>query len=946
MPSLFRATVLAAALAAALPATAAVDLGAQIPVGPQVKVGKLANGLTWYVQRNGKPEHRVELRLVVKAGSVLEDDDQQGLAHMVEHLAFNGSTHFKKQELISYLQSIGVKFGADVNAYTGLDETVYMLPVPTDRKDNVETAFTVLEDWAHGLTLNADDIDKERAIVLEEARLRKGAAERMQKALAPKLFNGSRYALREPIGKEDVIRNAKPDALRRFYHDWYRPDLMAVIVVGDIDPADAERLVKAHFGGLANPPHERVRAYPDIAARATTEAFVFADDEIPGNAVTIHYPVRFEPVTGTYGDYRNKVVNGLATLLLNLRLRELTQQANPPFLGAGANTVPLTAQHKAFMASASLGAGGAAPAIAALEQEQQRVRQFGFTEVELERARKMALSGMERGLKERDTTDSSSYVAEYQRNFLAGESLPGIEAEFRLVQELLPTITVADLNAAARKAFPADAARLIVYAGNTKTGPAPTTAQLLADDAAASHAQVTDHAEKKVAQHLMARPAAPGRIVAETRDETLGLTRLTLSNGVQVILKPTAFRKDQVLLGAKRFGGQTLFDEQDIPNARAASGLAAMMGLKDYAPADLQKMLAGRDAAVTAGLGDYTDEISGHSGSGVEDMETMFQLLWLRFDGVRRDEALYKAYMGSLNEMVRNRAAAPEQRFGEAVADTLYQGHPYELRMPRQEDVDKIDLDRSLALYRRRFASARGMTFIVVGDFDMAAMKPLVAAYLGTLPTPDLPLAYRDVGLRIAKGVVKKEVQAGTEPKSIVSLTFSGPAAWSPAETLRMGALIEVMNLRVNAVLREKLGLIYAGQMGGALLRIPYEHYEISAQLPTGPDKVDPLVAALFAEIDSVKANGPTQAELDKVKANWRQNFMHWQHENNYWVSNLEASLLENTPPSRLLTITDEVEKLTAADVQAAARRYFDKDNYVQVVLQPEAKLKTASIAK
>jgi zinc protease len=949
MPFLFRATVLAAALATLLPASAAVDLQAQIPVGPQVKVGKLANGLSWYIQRNGKPEHRVELRLVVKAGSVLEDDDQQGLAHMVEHLAFNGSTHFKKQELISYLQSIGVKFGADVNAYTGLDETVYMLPVPTDRKDNVETAFTVLEDWAHGLTLNADDVDKERAIVLEEARLRKGAGERLQKALAPKLFNGSRYALREPIGKEDVIRNAKPDALRRFYHDWYRPDLMAVIVVGDIDPADAERLVKAHFGGLANPPHERARAYPDIAARTATEAFVFADDEIPGNAVTIHYPVRFEPTTGTYGDYRNKVVNGLATMLLNLRLRELTQQANPPFLGAGANTVPLTAQHKAFMASAALGAGGAggaAPAIAALEQEQQRVRQFGFTEAELERARKMALSGMERGLKEKETTDSSSYVAEYQRNFLTGESLPGIDAEFRLVQELLPTITVADLNAAARKAFPADAGKLVVYAGNTKGGPAPTTAQLLADDAAASHAQVTDHAEKKVAQHLMARPAAPGRIVAETRDETLGLTRLTLSNGVQVILKPTAFRKDQVLLGAKRFGGHTLFDEKDIPNARAASGLAAMMGLKDYAPADLQKMLAGRDAAVTAGLGDYTDEISGHSGSGAEDLETMFQLLWLRFDGVRRDEALYKAYMGSLNEMVRNRAAAPEQRFGEAVADTLYQRHPYELRMPKQEDVDKIDLDRSLALYRQRFASARGMTFIVVGDFDMAAIKPLVAAYLGTLPTPDLPLAYRDVGLRIAKGVVKKEVQAGTESKSIVSLTFSGPAAWSPAETLRMSALIEVMNLRVNAVLREKLGLIYAGQMGGALLRIPYEHYEISAQLPTGPDKVDPLVAALFAEIDSVKANGPTQAELDKVKANWRQNFMHWQHENNYWLSNLEASLLENTPPARLLTITDEVEKLTVADVQAAARRYFDKDNYVQVVLLPESKLKTASLAK
>ena len=302
MPFPFRATVLAAAaatlLATLLPAAAAVDLNARIPVGPQVKVGKLANGLTYYIQKNGKPEHRVELRLVVKAGSVLEDDDQQGLAHMVEHLAFNGSTHFKKQELVSYLQSIGVKFGADLNAYTGLDETVYMLPVPTDRKENVETAFTVLEDWAHGVTLAADDIDKERAIVLEEARLHKGAQERLRKALAPKLYNGSRYALREPIGKEDVIRTAQPDALRRFYRDWYRPDLMAVIVVGDIEPAEAERLVKAHFAGLANPPQPRPRTYADIPARTRTEAFVFADEEMPRSAVELNYPVRLEPDIG------------------------------------------------------------------------------------------------------------------------------------------------------------------------------------------------------------------------------------------------------------------------------------------------------------------------------------------------------------------------------------------------------------------------------------------------------------------------------------------------------------------------------------------------------------------------------------------------------------------------------------------------------------------------
>ena len=945
MSSLFRATVLAAALATLLPASAAVDLDAPVPVGPQVKVGKLANGLTYYIQKNGKPEHRVELRLVVKAGSVLEDDDQQGLAHMVEHLAFNGSTHFKKQELVSYLQSIGVKLGADLNAYTGLDETVYKLPVPTDRKENVETAFTVLEDWAHGVALNADDIDKERTIILEEARLHKGARERLMRAVMPKAFNGSRYALREPIGKEDVIRNATPDTVRRFYRDWYRPDLMAVIVVGDIEPAEAERLVKAHFGGLANPPNARARTYPEIAARTATEAFVFADDEIPANSIELDFPVRKEPELGTYGSYRAKVVDILATILLNQRLGALTQQANPPFLGAGANTAPLTARHKAFNVSAVLGAGGVGPALAAVEQELQRVRQFGFSEAELERARKIWLNAVANNLKERDTTDSVRLVDEYQRNFLANESIPGIEAEFRLTQDLLPAITVADLNAAAQKAYPANAGKLVLFAGNSKRGPAPTASELLAADAAGAKASVADRAEAKVAQRLMERPAAPGRIVGETRDEKLGLTRLTLSNGIEVILKPTAFQKDQVLLGAQRYGGVSLVDEKDIPNARAASALATKMGMKDFSPLDLQKMLAGRNAQVAVGLSDYKDEVVGSSGSGAEDLETMFQMLWLRFDGVRRDEPLYKAYMGSLTEAVRNRTAAPEQRFADAVTDTLYGGHPYEARAPRPEDVARIDLDRSLGVYRQRFASAKGMTFVVVGDFDVAAIKPLVAAYLGTLPTSDLPLAYRDVGLRVAKGVVKKAVHAGTEPKSIVSLTFAGPAAWSPAEGLRMSALVEVMNLRINAVLREKLGLIYVGQMAGAVHRIPYQHYEISAQLPTGPEKVDQVVAALFAEIDDVKANGPTQAELDKVKANWRVGHQRWQHENGYWVQNLQLSLLEGTPLSRLVTVTDEIEALTLADVRTTAQRYFDKDNYVQVVLLPEATEKTARAA-
>jgi len=922
---------------AAVPAAAAIDPSAVIPVGPQVKVGKLDNGLTYYIQKNGKPEHRLELRLVVKAGSVLEDDDQRGLAHFLEHMAFQGSTHFEKHQLVSYLQSIGVKFGADLNAYTSFDETVYMLPVPTENKDNVEQGFTVLEDWAHGLNLIDADIDKERGVVLEEARLGKGAGERIRKVLLPKLFNGSRYAERLPIGQEDVIRNAKPEALRRFYRDWYRPDLMAVVVVGDIEPLDAERLIKAHFAGLKNPAKERARTYPEIAPLAGTEALVVTDKEIGANSVSLRYPVRYAPDHGTYGEYREQMVERMFGLMLSQRLGELAQQPAPPFMGAGAGVSALTPSYKGYTASASLGAGGAGPAIAALLQEQQRVRQYGFTAPELERMRKSILHGLERAYNERNTTDSSQYVDEYTRHFLSGEAIGGIEAEYKLAQAILPAISLEEVDAFARKTIPADAGKLVLYVGGEdKAAAAPSGEQLLLEAAAAERAPVSARAEKKLASELMARPARPGAVVEASKDERIGVTRLTLSNGVKVILKPTDFQKDQVILAGYRRGGQTLFEQKDLPNVRYATTLAATMGLKDFAPVDLQKVLAGRSANAQVGMGAYADSASGVSGSSALDVETMFQLLWLRFAPPRRDEGLYKSYMGKQQEILRKRLATPEARFNDVLVDTLYARHPYEPHAITLEDANRVDLDRSLGVYRQRFSSAKGMTFVLVGDFEVEKIEPLLAAYLGTLPTPDLPLEYRDVGLRTARGVIKQEVQAGSEPKSTVSITFSGPAAWSPAESLRMSALMEIMNLRIMDVLREKLGLIYTGGIQGVLDDVPYQHYSISAALPTGPEKVDPAIAALFAEIERMKTQGPDQADVDKYKRNWHVSHARALRENGAWLGNLLFSVIHGTDPARIVTIEKEVDALSAAEVKKAAQRYFDMSNYVQVVLDPE----------
>lgn len=926
--------------------SAPLRLDATIPVGPQVKVGKLANGLTYYIQRNARPERKLELRLVVKAGSILEDEDQRGLAHFVEHMAFNGSTNFRKHELVSYLQTIGVGFGADLNAYTSFDETVYILPIPTDKPENVSKAFQVLEDWAHGVSFNPEDIDKERGIILEELRLGKGASDRMSKQIMPAIFNGSKYAERLPIGTEDVLRNFQPEALTRFYRDWYRPDLMAVVVVGDIDPVQAEKLVKAHFAHLKNPKPARPRPYAEIPARQATEALVVTDQEATGNAVLIRYPVQPVVEAGTIRAYRDDLVQSLFSSMLNQRLQELAQLPEPPFMGASSSLGKLTPRYRSYNASAAIGARGAEAALTALVEENERARRFGFSAAELERVKKNLMRNYEQAWNERAKSDSGTYAAEYIRNFLQQEAIPGIDTEYRYVRELVPGISLEEINTYARRTIPADSGKLVLYTGVTRPD-TPQGQQLLAAVAAAQRAELRPHDEKAVAARLMERPPAPGRIVAESSDKALGLTRLELSNGVKVILKPTDFRNDQVMMSAARFGGQSLFGDKDVLNARFANAIVASMGVKDFTPLDMRKILAGKAAQVNVGLANYTDVVVG--ASGATDIETMLQLTWLKFNGVRRDEDLFKSYVGKQAEQARNQTTQPGARFGDAVMAALYNNHPRAPRTLKAEEYEQIDLDRSIDIFRQRFSSARDLTFILVGSFDTATIKPLLATYLGSLPTPEITVAYRDVGLRPATGVVKREVRSGSEPKSTISLTFTGVAEFSEAEQLRLSALLEVVNLRIIDVLREKMALIYGGGASGVLSKIPYGNYSIGVTLPTGPEHVDKVIATTFDEIKRLQADGPIAADLEKVKSNWIQNHRRSLRENGYWLGHLQTALSEGTDPASILEVEQQVQALTAEDIRVAARRYFNEMNYVQVVLNPETQATTtvaASTAK
>jgi zinc protease len=935
-------TALLAALAAQ--SHAAIDPARPIPVGPQVKVGKLDNGLTYYIQRNATPARRLELRLVVKAGSVLEDDDQQGLAHVVEHMAFNGSTHFRKHELVAWLQSIGVQWGADLNAYTGFDETVYLLPIPTaGHKENIDKAFTVLEDWAHGLALADDAIESERAIVLEELRLRQGAGERIERQLRPMLVNGARYAVRPPIGQEASLRSYRPEAVRRFYRDWYRPELMAVVVVGDIDPGEAERLVKAHFAGLANPPLPRPRKEVAIAAQERDTPLVVTDKEAPTDWVSMRYPLQRVPKPATFGAYRERLLEDLVGSMLNQRLQELAQMPAAPISGGGAGIERLySTRYRTFQSSAVVGTGGPAASLRALALQNMQAREYGFSAAELDLARKRSLRFYEGWYDERTRTDSAIFAAEYIRNFLEDEAIPGAEAEFRLVRELLAAVTLDDVNAAARALIPAGGPKLVFYTGRERTDLAPAP-QLLAAAQEPAAAQDPSAAAPQSAPPAPAdtlrqpAPPRPGRIVAETRDRALGLTRLTLSNGVKVILKPTDFRNDEVLLGAMRSGGVTQFASAWVPDARMASDLVAAMGIPGFSPLDLQKAYAGTDFSVGLNLGTYTDEVSARAGGKARDIEAMLQVLWLKFTGVRRDPLLYKAFIDRGAEGARIALAQPDTQMFEAARAAIYGSNPYMPHARRPEEVEQVSLERGIALFRERFASARGLTFVLVGKFDPAAVKPLLATWLGSLPTPPIPLAVRDVGLNPVRGVVKREVHAGTEAKGTIVLDFTGPTVYSDREEQRLSALVDLMNMRITEVLRTRLGLIYAGGMSREIQRIPSPRYTVEATLPTSPDKVDQVLAALFAEIARMKADGPSVAELDKLKRTWREMYHNSLRQNGFWLARLQASVFDGFDPHRIVDFDRRIDALTVADVRSAARHYLDTANYVQVVAWPES---------
>ena len=910
---------------------------AQTDIGwdPKVVKGTLPNGLTYYIRENAKPEKKVELRLVVNVGSIMEDDDQQGLAHMAEHMAFNGTKNFKKNEIISFLQDIGVGFGNDLNAYTSFDETVYILPIPTDKPGNLEKGFQVLEDWAHQVTYLDEDINSERAIILEESRLGKSGEERMFKKVYPELFKGSKYANRLPIGVDSIIKNFNPDAIRRFYRDWYRPDLMAVVVVGDIKQAEALKMIQKHFAGLKNPATPRPRTYADVPPYSASNAMVVTDKEATNYNFSVHYPSYKVPPSSSVEDYRKNMVQNLYTSILNARFRELTQKENPPFVYAFGGFSGYARNYEGFTVQASSGTNDIRKSIDAVAEEIERVKRYGFTEAELERARKNMLASMERGWNNRDKTESGQFADEYVRNFTAGETVPGIDKEYEITKTMLPGISLNEVNKITDK-FKEEKNRFAYIMGpeNSNTGTVPANSEILAAIDAKAKADIKPYEEKVVATNLLTKTPKAGKVTSMTKNATLGTTDLKLSNGLTVTLKRTDFKADQILMNAHRYGGTGSYGVADKYSAENAVSVITTMGVGNFSPNDMRKAMAGKTASATPYISNTTEGFRGNSGN--KDVETMFQMLYLYVTEPRTDSTLFKSYIQRNKSQFAMMGANPQVAFIDTLIKVVYNNNPLApTAVPKMENYDKINMSRAMGIYKERLGDVTGMHFNFVGSFKEEELIPMIEKYIASLPASGKKSTYTDNKVRPAKGDNSFTFRKGKEEKSLILAFAQSEVPFNLDMGLKLQALSEIMNIKIIEEMREKIQGIYGGGTSAELTKTPYNNMEFVLQLPCGPDKVDTLIKAYQTELNTLATKGPENSYLDKVKKQWMEEYKTNIKTNEYWLSKLQQFKMGESAPDRMLNFEKYVNTLKPADVQAAAKLVTNAPSKITAVLKP-----------
>jgi zinc protease len=903
-----------------------------IPMDPEVTIGKLPNGFTYYIRKNTTPEKRVVMYLANKAGSILETDEQRGLAHFLEHMAFNGTIHYPKNELVNYLQKSGVRFGADLNAYTSFDETVYQLPVSVEDKTVYRNAMQIMRDWAQGLTLSDEEIDKERGVILEEKRQSLGSAQRIQDKVMPLLMNHSLYASRLPIGTDEVLKNFKHEQIRAFYKDWYRPDLQALIVVGDINVAQTEKSIRALFGDLSSPAQPKERKYTTIPLTGKNQFLVVTDPEVATTRLELNIKQQGNPIK-TKNDFTNAFIQSLFNMMISDRMNEVARQKNAPFLSGGADFSKMMANLSGLGGRVVLKPGETEKGIKAWWTELERVKKYGFTAGELQRAKTSFISSVSMIYKERDKTPSDSYVREYVKHFLEGESAPGTAYETALYKASADTLTLQGLNAAISSYFK-DTDRDLVLVANDKQKDAlpsePTVLQWINEAATAPIAAYEDKKVRRTA--LLDSAPQPGAITSEKVIKDLGITSLELSNGLKVLLKPTTFKKDEIIFNGFSRGGLSQVSDADFYNASIAASLVSASGVSDMTRAELDKFLTGKNVLVSPFIGETSEGVSG--GCVNEDLETALQLVYLYFTSPRKDPVMFNNMLEQARVSYANTNKPPQQLYGDTLDAVMANYHFRKMQMPEQQ-LNLLDADQALAIYKNRFADAAGFTFTFIGNFNTDSIKPLLVKYLGSLPASYKGEDIKDLQLNYPQGRIVKKVIAGKEPQAIVTLAFSGIFPYDVATSDQMKALAGVLNIRLIERLREQEAGVYGVRVNANTRKVPSGEYMIGINFICDPRNVENLILSVNSEIMKLKTEGVTEDDLIKYKSGYKSSMEQAFKQNEFWLSYISSSLLDQTTLQHP-AVKNKLEKITPETLQQSAMKYFNNANYIRAILVPE----------
>lgn len=908
-----------------------------LKLDPAVRIGKLPNGFTYFIRKNLEPKHRVQLYLANKVGSILETEDQQGLAHFLEHMSFNGTKHFPKNELVSYLEKAGVRFGSDLNAYTSFDETVYQLPIPSDDSLVFANGMQIMRDWAQDATLETEEINKERGIILQEKRQGGSASKRMSDKYLPILLNESRYSKRLPIGTDEVLNNFKPNTLRQFYKDWYRPDLQALIVVGDIDVDYVEKVIKSKFSDLKVNPKAKERTVYTVPLTSKNQFITVTDKEFTYTAIQVYSKLP-SLVIKTASDFNESIKRSLFNQMLGARFSELSKQSDPPFIQGGAQINGLMANIDAFNVFMVAKPNETEKGFKAVWKEVERVKQIGFTESELKRAKQNLMISLESALKEKNNTHSSNLVNEYLNYFLNNQAAPGIDKEYSLVKEFLPLITIHDLNQLTEK-YILEVNRDILVLGNESDNaslPNEITVQQWINDI--NNEKLELYVDQVSDKPLISKKPIAGKIIIEKVIDELDITEFTLNNGVRVILKPTDFKKDEIRFFAFSPGGTSLYSDSDFQSATNAAGIVSSGGLGDFNSIELPKVLNGKIVNISPYIRELSEGIQGYTSPA--DLETALTLLNMYFTAPRKDSTVFKGIISQSSARILNRSNDPNSVFNDTISAIL--GN-YNIRRtgPSINKLKQINLDRAYEIYKERFADASDFTFIFVGNFNTSELKPSIEQWLGSLPALNRVEKAKDLGIKTPSGRIQKTVYKGIESKASVHLVFSGEYNYNLENNTQLAGLGEVLQFKLTERLRELESGVYNPSARASYNKFPSSTYSITLSFNCAVENVEKLIAASLDEINKLITMGPALVEIQKFRTENTRGMEVQLKDNGFWLRYLGNTYENNEDPKSILDYSKRLTNVTQESIRAAATKYLSGNNLIRLVLLPDQKAST-----